>query len=253
MLIKLHELGCVQYIGWQRNFSFSQSKLTLLETDQRYMSQQLSRWSEAVDAARNQYHVLNSFTMKQLLHLRKELHPVFSDEDISFSVTKQTCALLQCLHPCIDPQDINDILKEAWKQSDCHVNDVRETSIMNAGDSFSIECEALDVTVDDLEKELSDDQRVVYVELTEINGLDPLWSIAEIISRKQNSTAIMTNDILKHFASLEDEDQKPNKDELMKIITSNHEVQVEPTSADKITSDMAKRDSTIADPKHLEM
>ena len=253
MLIKLHELGCVQYIGWQRNFSFSRSELTSLEKDQRCMYQQLSRWSEAVDAARNQYHVLNSFTMKQLLHLRKELHPVFSDDDISFSVTKQTCALLQCIHPCINPEDMNNILKEAWKQSDCHISDVSETSIINAGDSVNIESEAPDVTVDELEKELSDDQRLVYVELTEINGLDELWSLAEIISRKQNSTAIMTNDILKHFASLEDEDQKPNKDELMKIILSNREAQEEPPSVHKISSDTTKRDSTIADPKHLEM
>ena len=249
MLVKLHELGCVQFIDWRLSFSFK-CELIKLENEQKIMSEQLSRWSEAIDSARNDCHVLNSFTMKQLLHLRKELRPQLIEGEVSFSVTEQTYSLLQCLHPCIEPHIMKDTLKEAWKQSESDLIGkvtISETEVTEESGDFK------SLSVEEIVKKLTKEQHGVYLELVETNGINALWSIAEILSRKQSSIDTITTEILEHIAVVTDEEKVPCENELMDIIglDLDLDVKVESTSIKK-RSEISNSESATEQPKHLE-
>ena len=240
MLIKLHELGCVQFIDWQLNF-FVNGNLTNLENEQKNMSEQLSRWSEAIDSARNECHVLNSFTMKQLLHLRKELCPQF--------INGQTCALLRCLHPCVDPPVMKKILNEAWKQSVSELCDTKTMSEPEAA-SESADLKLETIGVQELVNKLTDEQQRVYVELVETNRINPLWSIAEILKRKESSSIdAMTNEILLHIADVSEDEEQPCETVLMDTIRASLKLEVDPTRVEKNT---ANSESTTGPHKNLE-
>lgn len=248
MLVKLHELGCVQFIDWRLNFSFK-CELIKLENEQKNMSEQLSRWSEAIDSARNDCHVLNSFTMKQLLHLRKELRPQLIEGEVSFSVTEQTYALLQCLHPCIEPHIMKDTLKEAWKQSESDLIGkvtISETEVTEESGDFK------SLSVQEIAKKLTKEQHGVYLELVETNGINALWSIAEILSRKQSSIDTIATEILQHIAIVTEEGEVPCENELMDIIRLNLDVKVESTSIKKKMSEISNSEGATEQPKHLE-
>ena len=248
MLVKLHELGCVQFIDWRLSFSFK-CELIKLENEQKIMSEQLSRWSEAIDSARNDCHVLNSFTMKQLLHLRKELRPQLIEGEVSFSVTEQTYALLQCLHPCIEPHIMKDTLKEAWKQSESDLIGkvtISETEVTEESGDFK------SLSVQEIAKKLTKEQHGVYLELVETNGINALWSIAEILSRKQSSIDTITTEILGHIANVTEEGEVPCKNELMDIIRLNLDVKVESTSIKRKMSEISNSEGATEQPKHLE-
>lgn len=248
MLVKLHELGCVQFIDWQLNFSFK-CELKKLENEQKNMSEQLSRWNEAIDSARNDCHVLNSFTMKQLLHLRKELRPQLIEGEVSFSVTEQTYSLLQCLHPCIEPHFMKETLKEAWRQSESDLIGkvtISETEVREESGDFK------SLSVQEIAKKLTKEQHGVYVELVETNGIDALWSIAEILSRKQSSIDTMATEILQHIANVTEEGEVPCENELMDIIRLNVDLKVESTSIKRKMSEISNSEGATGQPKHLE-
>lgn len=223
-LIKLHELGCIQYIGWQCNFLLKKGDIDLLEEDQKSMSKQLSRWNVAIDEARNNFYVLNSFTMKQLLRLCQDLHPRhFIKEAVSFSIDEQTCSLLKHLHPCVDADVILKTLKETWEcmedELSCDNADNEEIeSFSQSPVSSPQEDPAEEISVDFILKKcmskLTLHQLSMYVELVETNGLDSLWMITEILTREQCSM----KDIMLCVARSIDAGRRPTEEELLERI-----------------------------------
>lgn len=252
MLIKLHELGCVLYIGWQRNFLFHENEIVHLEDEQKYMSQQLQLWSEAVDAARNECYVLNSFTMKQLLQLCKKLRPQFTGGDVSFSIDEQTCSLLKCMHPCIDTKTMQEILKKTWQcmEADLHVEpqDSLPPVPVDFHDETTEEAQ-LDFLIERSQSTFTDQQQSMYIELVETHGLNPLWMIAEILSRKYSSAT----EILMQTAELLEDGNEPTNDELLKSIRNNLQDAALPPILTNSTSSEARVEVIEKDHSYSEM
>ena len=123
MLINLHEQGCIQYIGWQYHFHCRSDQISQLKEEQKFIFQQLQLWNEAVTTARYKCYAFNSYTMKQILLLRKELQPRFTTTtgDMEFVLTQQALSLLKCVHPCADIATILLTLKESWNDMEAEV------------------------------------------------------------------------------------------------------------------------------------
>lgn len=227
MLVKLHVEGCVRYIGWQCSYEFGKSTISDMENIQKCMSHDLYLWRDAVDAARNECYALNSYTTKQLLLLRSQLLPFFVAGSLNFDLTPNTFSLLKYLCPYADKDTTLNVLKESWKCMEANI--ILEESITVISDNFEAPdvidetpcptANLIDVIVNEI---LNDKQRLLFIELTEIQGLtERLWVITEILKRgeKANST-----EILMHVMECCDDGDKPNQEVLLKYIEDNLEI-----------------------------
>ena len=185
MLINLHEQGCIQYIGWQYHFHCGSGQLSQLKEEQKFMSQQLQLWSEAVTAARDKCYALNSYTMKQILLLRKELQPRFTTTgDIEFDLIPQSLFLLKCIHPCVATETMLLKLKESWNdleaKSEMNPQPKRGPIITSSPQLFTKNPREL---LNDITSIFTKSERSTYIRLTERQGHDKLWVMSEILKR----------------------------------------------------------------------
>ena len=229
MLIDLHEQGCTQYIGWQYHFYFKSGQLSQLKEEQKSMSHQLQLWSEAVTAARDKCYVLNSYTMKQILLLRKELHPQFTTTgDMEFVLAPQALSLLKCVNPCAATETILLKLKESWNdlEAESEVKPLPEKCLRDndTPKSHQLPTKESRELLDDIANILTDSEHLTYVNLTERQGHDKLWVMSEILIRsvgtdiKDPRNHCKGKIISLHMSTLTTENKKPSDAELMKSI-----------------------------------
>ena len=228
MLINLHEQGCTQYIGWQYQFHFKSGQLSQLKEEQKSMSHQLQLWSEAITSARDKCYALNSYTMKQILLLRKELHPQFTTGKMEFVLAPQALSLLKCIHPCAATETILLKLKESWNDLEAE-SEVKPLPKKCPSDDQTLKSHQLPTEdpkglLDDIANILTDSENLTYVNLTERQGHDKLWVMSEILKRsigtdiKDPRNNCKGKKISLHMSALTTENKKPTDAELMKSI-----------------------------------
>ena len=229
MLIDFHEQGCTQYIGWKYRFHFKSGQLSQLKEEQKIMSQQLQLWSEAITAARDKCYVLNSYTMKQILLLRKELHPQFTTTgDMEFVLAPQALSLLKCIHPCAATETILIKLKESWNdleaKSEMKTLPKKCPSDNDTPESHQLPTKDPRELLDDIVNTFTGNENLIYVNLTERQGHDKLWVMSEILKRsirtdiKDPRNNCKVKEISLHMSALSSENKKPTDTELMESI-----------------------------------
>ena len=142
-------------------------------------------WNEAVTAARDKCYALNSYTMKQILLLRKELRPQFTTAgDMEFDLIPQALSLLKCIHPCAATETILLKLKESWNdveaESEVKPQPTRGLIITSSPQLSTKDPREL---LNDITTIFTKSERSTYVRLTERQGHDKLWVMSEILKR----------------------------------------------------------------------
>ena len=226
MLINLHEQGCIQYIGWQYHFHCGNGQLTQLKEEQEFMSQQLKLWSEAVTGARDKCYALNSYTMKQILLLRKELQPRFTTMgDMEFVLAQQALSLLKCVHPCADVATILLTLKESWNDMEAEVG-VKSQPKRGPITTSSPKLQQLSSKdqsdlLNDITSVFTKSERSTYVRLTERQGCDKLCVMSEILKQGIRTDIEDPRNNCKPMEialQLSKDDEAPTKSELLESI-----------------------------------
>ena len=229
-LVKLNMQGCVKYIRWQCGYDFGQSckedkqkRYLHLEYAQKYMSEDLCLWEEAVDAARNECYALNSYTTKQLLLLRSKLKPTVGG--MNFDLKPDTFSLLKCLCPYANMETTIEVLKQSWdcmqKEEEENLSDANSNNVESSKNQEEAIVSSSDDQITIIVDEIFDkNQRTLFVELTEKQGLgshkDKLWVIAQILQQKDDK--ITAKDILLYNAECTDDGIELNEETLLKSI-----------------------------------
>ena len=223
MLINLHEQGCTQYIGWHYQFHCGSGQLSQLKEEQKKMFQQLQLWNEAVTAARDKCYALNSYTMKQILLLRKELQPRFTTTgDMEFDLIPQALSLLKCIHPCAATETILLKLKESWNdmeaESEVKPQPTRGPIITSSSQLSTKDPREL---LNDITTIFTESERSTYVRLTERVGHDKLWVMSEILKRGIRTDIEDPRNNCKPMEialQMSNDDEAPTKSELLQSI-----------------------------------
>lgn len=225
MLTNLLKQGCVQYIGWQCCFHCGTDQLGQLKEQQKLMSEELQLWSEAVTTARDKCYALNSYTMEQILLLRKELHPHFTAAgDMKFLLTPEALSLLKCIHPYANIKKIVDTLKDSWndeEEDELEMKPQLERSITHQNSNCVRDPRE---RLGGITNILSMSENAAFVKLTERMDLDNLWVISEILIRRfrteiedpQNNCNVMDIALL-----ISESDEDPDDVELVQSIKSS--------------------------------
>ena len=184
MLTNLLKQGCIQYIGWQCCFHCGTDQLGQLKEQQKLMSEELRLWSEAVTTARDKCYALNSYTMEQILLLRKELHPHFTATgDMKFLLAPEAISLLKCIHPCANANKIVDTLKDSWNDEEDELEMKPQVERCMSYQNSNCVKDPRE-NLDSITNILSKSEKAAFVKLTEKLDLDNLWVISEILSRR---------------------------------------------------------------------
>ena len=78
VLIALHQVGNVKYIGWKMDFFCKDLLVMDLQEQAKEMEDDLESWNQTMSLVRNQFYELNYYTTLQLLVLRSELGKIKS-------------------------------------------------------------------------------------------------------------------------------------------------------------------------------
>lgn len=183
-LCKLHASGCVNFIGWEYTFKMESGSLDALQNELKYLSQQLEFWEEALRKSREECYLLNTFTAKQILTLRKELKIVTQSEHAEAPLCLN---LLRNIFPCLS---IEDIISKTQSSELHHVNPQNE-AFEEQPDVFIPSASAVEVKYfsceDIVEKCFSENEKKIYLGLTSTYGFDELSAVAKVIQSEANS------------------------------------------------------------------
>ena len=248
-LVKLHNHGCVQFIGWEYWFHCGQDSIQQLRDEQKHLLRQLKIWEEAIYTARNDCYLLNSFTVQQLLLLRKELVPkCYDNGEYKVNLHAQAIALLKCLYPCTEVRNLEEVVRISWlrlEESSDNVDVKRneKTSIIETTSSAkrtALTCEGIVETV------LTPHERIVYIKLTKTNGFNSIVVIAEILQRSPRANSDeeaeqCTNEISNKILEMAFAKRQPSDMELVQVVNhslpSDYELQLEGSEDAYISSD----------------
>ena len=148
------------------------------------MSHQLQLWNESVTGARDKCYALNSYTMKQILLLRKELQPRFTTTGkMEFVLAPQALSLLKCVYPCVATETILLKLKESWNdlEAESEVKPFPKKCLRDTSKSHQLPTKESRELLDDIAIILTDSEKSAYVTLTERQGHDKFWVMSEIL------------------------------------------------------------------------
>ena len=230
-LVKLHAQGCVYFIGWEFRFQCKQNPLELQE-EEKYLSRQLKLWEGAVNIARNNCYSLNSFTMKQLLLLRKELVPnYYHNGEYKDVLHPQAITLLKYLFPCTEAKELVSTVKKSWELLDKPIDVFEQPRNENANVTFAAVISSPKqngLTREEIvETVLTPEERIVYTRLTTTEGYSSsTWIIAELLQVTprisndagiENSIDVLSDKILEMSAK----DEEPSEQELVDIINKH--------------------------------
>ena len=106
---QLCEVGEINYLSWEGEFRCSKIEsareelLKNIEGTCEKMEHDLKQWKEAMNGKRHKCYSLNHFTMKQILHLRKELARACTGQVTMDGLPLQVFMLLESVNRNIDP------------------------------------------------------------------------------------------------------------------------------------------------------
>ena len=264
-LVKLHAQGCVHFIGWEYRFHCGQDSIQQLREEQKHLSRQLKIWEEAVNTARNDCYPLNSFTVQQLLLLRKELVPkYYHNGEYKDVLHPQAITLLKYLFPCTGVKALVSTVKSSWElleepveeQLQAKENEVIATQTNEAASgplpkTNGLTCEQIVETI------LTEFEQTVYTTLTTITGYNSVWVIAEILQRNPRATDQTKADkaldeISDKILEMSNNDDEPDQKDLVDIVNESlsgqGEIQLEApeeltTASDDVESEHSDEDS----------
>ena len=111
MLIRLQQVGNVQYIGWTMEFYCKTFLVEDLQKRAKRMEDELDEWNQTVTLARNKFYELNYYTTRQLLILRSELGKIKSlGLESRQQYLGQVMTLLESLSCEITPTDLKKVV-----------------------------------------------------------------------------------------------------------------------------------------------
>ena len=230
-LVKLLTEGCVHFIRWQYRFHCKDNFLQL-QYEEKNLSRQLKLWEEAVSIARNKCYSLNSFTMKQLLLLRKELaRKYYHDEEYRDVLHLQAITLLKCLYPCTEAKVLVSTVKNTWdsleepvdaiEQPQENKNDITVAEIFSPPPENGLTCPEIVETV------LTPTERFVYTKLTKARGYNSTRIIAELlqfrVSNHGKTDEHIIDEISDNILEKDVNDEDPSEQELVDIINKHLE------------------------------
>ena len=111
VLIRLQQVGNVQYIGWRMEFYCNTLLVEDLQNQAKRMEAELDEWNKTVTSARNRFYELNYYTTRQLLILRSELGKIKSlGLESRKQYLGQVMTLLESLSCEITPTDLKKVV-----------------------------------------------------------------------------------------------------------------------------------------------
>ena len=184
VLVAMHQNGYMESIADLSCYPCGSTTVAELAEKAQKMELDLNAWIQSVEAIREKYYYLNSFTMKQLLRLRKELyHPKELDNQVVF--------LLKALLPCVSEPEIAWAIQVTWEElfdSPAAVSGIAECrhqesskgaekdEIFSRSIKQSLDLEQL------LESSiLTQSERSAYTNMTEFQEADPLLTLLIIL------------------------------------------------------------------------
>lgn len=193
VLVAMHQNGYMESIADLSCYPCGSTTVAELTEKAQKMELDLSTWIQSVEAIREKYYHLNSFTMKQLLQLRQELyHPKELDNQVVF--------LLKALLPCASESVIARAIQATWEElfdSPAVVPGIVECSHQESSkdsekdDTFSRSVnQSLDLEQLLESSVLTQSERSAYTNMTEFQGTDPLLTLLLILRTgdKENCT-----------------------------------------------------------------
>lgn len=160
--------------------------LDALQNEHKYLTKQLEFWEEAVKKSRDDCYLLNTFTAKQILLLRKELKAISQLECAELPSHFQCLNLLRNIFPCFSIEDIVNITQSSNHH---HINSQNDETIPDErSESFvPLSAAVRYLTYEDIVEEcFSEVERKIYIGLTSTYGFHNLLAITEVIQSKVN-------------------------------------------------------------------
>ena len=130
--MKLCEVGKINYLTWKRNFKCSKfedlKNEVLKDIDEtcQTMERELKEWRELINGKRYDCYSLNHFTVKQILHLRKDLARACTGRVAVDKLQFQTFMLLETVKKSVDPLFLADVLEKIVTESSIFLTKERE-------------------------------------------------------------------------------------------------------------------------------
>ena len=147
----LCEVGEIKYLVWTSTFQNSKTGSdALLDKIKKCcgtMEMDLKKWRKSIDDNRKNCYLLNLFTMKQILKLRKELASACTGHFTVNELPLQVYALLEIVRGDVDALTLASALQAALPQSSCRLDE-------NAPQYFSSDESDDDELVEDDESEV---------------------------------------------------------------------------------------------------